>query len=181
MSFPGKIISGGQTGVDQGALDFALEHGMECGGWCPPGRACETGRIPDRYPLVEVEMPDYHERTRRNILDADATLVITAGGRMEPGTVLTLRWAEAYGKPCFHMDLKYSGETEEPGESGENREPEEPREPGKDLLEAVRFWMEDTGARVINVAGNREGTAPGIQKLTRRILEGIFGLQSGQS
>ena len=55
MRLPEKIISGGQTGVDQGALDFALGQGLECGGWCPPDRQCESGRIPDRYPLKEVD------------------------------------------------------------------------------------------------------------------------------
>ena len=33
-----KIISGGQTGADQGALDFAIDYNFECGGYCPKGR-----------------------------------------------------------------------------------------------------------------------------------------------
>ena len=49
-----KIISGGQTGVDRAALDVALKHGVECGGWCPAGRLDEFGRIPDRYPVQEL-------------------------------------------------------------------------------------------------------------------------------
>jgi hypothetical protein len=49
-----KIISGGQTGVDRAALDAAMKHGFECGGWCPAGRLDEFGRIPDRYPLREL-------------------------------------------------------------------------------------------------------------------------------
>ena len=50
-----KIISGGQTGVDRAALDVALKCGIDCGGWCPAGRLDEFGRIPDRYPLHELE------------------------------------------------------------------------------------------------------------------------------
>jgi len=42
-----KIMSGGQTGVDRGALEAALELGIECGGWCPAGRLAEDGRIPE--------------------------------------------------------------------------------------------------------------------------------------
>jgi len=33
-----KIISGGQTGVDRAAFDFALEFGIEIGGYVPRGR-----------------------------------------------------------------------------------------------------------------------------------------------
>lgn len=50
-----KIISGGQTGVDRAALDAALKHGIDCGGWCPAGRLDEFGRIPERYPVKELE------------------------------------------------------------------------------------------------------------------------------
>ena len=61
---PLVILSGGQTGVDRGALDAALEIGVECGGWCPDGRTAEDVRIPDRYPLVELECAGYAELTR---------------------------------------------------------------------------------------------------------------------
>ena len=33
-----KIISGGQTGVGQGAMDFTLNHDWPCGDWSPPGK-----------------------------------------------------------------------------------------------------------------------------------------------
>jgi Circularly permutated YpsA SLOG family len=39
------IVSGGQTGADRAALDRALAHGVECGGWCPKGRKAEDGPI----------------------------------------------------------------------------------------------------------------------------------------
>ncbi len=65
-----KIISGGQTGVDRGALDAAIALGMEHGGWCPQGRQAEDGRIPDCYRLEETDSPDYPVRTERNVLEA---------------------------------------------------------------------------------------------------------------
>jgi hypothetical protein len=34
----GKIVSGGQTGADRAALDWAIENGIPHGGWCPKGR-----------------------------------------------------------------------------------------------------------------------------------------------
>ena len=158
MNRPAKIISGGQTGVDQGALDFALNRGLECGGWCPPGRQCEKGLIPEIYPLQEVEDGDYHERTRRNIQDADATLIITAGGRMEEGTRLTLEWLEELNQPFFHLDL------------------ENINEPDDALLLAAETWMENSHIYVLNVAGNSESTSPGIHDSTILVLEKLYGI-----
>lgn len=157
MNLPEKIISGGQTGVDQGALDFALMHGLKCGGWCPHGRQCEYGPIPDKYPLKEVEVRDYDERTRRNIMDADATLVITAGGRIEKGTRLTLQWLEEFNRPFFHLDL---GDLVKPDEV---------------LLSRAKEWLRSVEVKVLNVAGNRESTSPGIQNVTILLLERVFG------
>src|SRR5256886_13993959 len=74
-----KIISGGQTGVDRGALDAALELGFSCGGWCPAGRLGEDGTIPKRYPVGELPNAGYAERTARNVADSDGTLVISNG------------------------------------------------------------------------------------------------------
>ncbi|MBW1714279.1 MAG: hypothetical protein JRJ77_00395 [Deltaproteobacteria bacterium] len=43
-----KIISGGQTGADQAALDIAIKFGIPHGGWIARGRKNENGRLPDR-------------------------------------------------------------------------------------------------------------------------------------
>ena len=52
-----KIVSGGQTGVDRGALDAVLAlselAGIVAGGWCPRGRLAEDGVLDARYPLLE--------------------------------------------------------------------------------------------------------------------------------
>ena len=69
-----KIISGGQTGVDRAALDVALKHGIECGGWCPAGRLDEFGRIPDKYPLRELEEGSFAARTLKNVKESDGTI-----------------------------------------------------------------------------------------------------------
>jgi putative molybdenum carrier protein len=46
-----RVVSGGQTGADRAALDFAIKHGFEHGGWCPKGRLAEDGPLPKQlYP-----------------------------------------------------------------------------------------------------------------------------------
>jgi hypothetical protein len=85
-----KIISGGQTGVDRAALDVALKHGIDCGGWCPAGRLDEFGRIPDRYPVRELEVGGFTERTLKNVKDSDGTVVIYSG-KIGGGTEQTVR------------------------------------------------------------------------------------------
>ncbi len=71
-----KIVSGGQTGVDRAALDFALESGIDAGGWCPEGRTAEDGRIPDKYPVIELPNSGYRQQTKRNVRDSDGTVII---------------------------------------------------------------------------------------------------------
>ncbi len=62
--------------MDRAALDVALNHGIECGGWCPAGRLDELGRIPDRYPVKELKEGGYAERTLQNVKDSGGTVII---------------------------------------------------------------------------------------------------------
>lgn len=84
-----KLVSGGQTGVDRGALDAALAAGFPCGGWCPADRVAEDGPIADRYPVVPLASAGYRERTIRNVVDSGATLIVYFGD-LHGGTELTL-------------------------------------------------------------------------------------------
>jgi hypothetical protein len=97
------IVSGGQTGVDRGALDAALAAGAPCGGWCPAGRLAEDGRVPDKYPLRELKSGGYPERTLANVRDSDGTLVIYAG-KLEGGTEHTALLCVKLGKPHQLID-----------------------------------------------------------------------------
>jgi len=133
-----KVVSGGQTGVDRAALDVALELGLPCGGWCPRGRRAEDGRIADRYPLVETPKEKYQQRTKWNVRDSDATLIITAGP-LQGGTELTRRSAQNTGKPHLVVDLS----------------------DGSDAT-AVIDWLQAHRIGILNVAGPRETTQPGI-------------------
>jgi hypothetical protein len=95
-----KIISGAQTGVDRAALDAAISLDIEYSGWCPKGRLDETGKIPEKYSNIkeisgefENDQQNYNARTRKNIEDSDATLVIAPEipllKEIKDGTLLT--------------------------------------------------------------------------------------------
>lgn len=101
-----KIISGGQTGVDRAALDFAISVGLPHGGKVPRGFAAEDGTIDrERYPgLVETPVAEPEFRTEQNVQDSDGTLVITDGSP-DRGTVVTIRRANELRKPHLVVDL----------------------------------------------------------------------------
>jgi len=140
-----KIISGGQTGVDRAALDWAMQHGLAHGGWCPKGRSAEDGALALRYALRETESEGYRQRTRQNVVDSDGTLIFNVGDLSE-GSLTTLRFAERFGKPCLVIQLD-----EKTGSEGVQR---------------VAEWVSTHGIAVLNVAGPRESKRPGIYQAT---------------
>jgi predicted Rossmann fold nucleotide-binding protein DprA/Smf involved in DNA uptake len=100
-----QIISGGQTGADRAAFDFALENGIEMGGFVPLGRRAEDGPIADKYPnLVETATRNYQERTELNIINSDATIILSHG-KLKGGSRLTRRLAKRHKKPFLHIDF----------------------------------------------------------------------------
>jgi hypothetical protein len=98
-----KIISGGQTGVDRAALDVALRHGFECGGWCPAGRLDEFGKIPDHYPIQELPGGSFTERTLQNVKDSDGTVIIYSV-ELRGGTEQTVRFCVDLKRPHELID-----------------------------------------------------------------------------
>jgi hypothetical protein len=147
---PEKIVSGGQTGVDRGALDAALAIHLPHGGWCPRGRLAEDGAIPERYQLEETESPLYRVRTERNVLDSDATLILCRG-LLRGGTSLTRRLAVEHGKPCMVVDLEASADHQ-----------------------SVRRWLAQNSVKVLNVAGPRGSQSPGIGLQAKRYLVALL-------
>ncbi len=155
VNYPRKIISGGQTGVDRAALDVALELGLPCGGWCPRGRRAEDGVIAAIYPLQETDSDEYAPRTARNVLDADATLVITRG---EPtrGTALTVEIAKRAKRLYMIVDLARDTDAY-----------------------AVRRWLLHGRVATLNVAGPRESSCSGIYDEARAFLRTLLSARPG--
>ncbi|UWX58168.1 putative molybdenum carrier protein [Chlorobaculum sp. MV4-Y] len=140
------IVSGGQAGVDRGALDAAIAAGFVHGGWCPRGRRAEDGVIPEKYRLVETPYSRYAVRTAWNVHDSDATLVLTSGP-LAGGTKLTVEYARRYGRACMIVDLD-----------------------GRADAGTVVEWIGANGIGVLNIAGPRESEKPGIGENARRFV-----------
>ncbi len=101
--FPRRLVSGGQTGADRAALDWALGRGLECGGWCPAGRLAEDGRIPDRYPLKETPESAYIVRTEFNVRDSDATVLFSIDPQLAGGSAATRDFCVALKRPFLPL------------------------------------------------------------------------------
>jgi len=146
-----KIISGGQTGADQGGLLAGRERGIETGGVAPHGWLTENGSQEEllrSFGLTECEQEGYPARTRRNIMLSDGTLLI--GPYESGGSKLTYEHATQMSKPLFHIAY--------PPDNDEER------------ITEFRKWLEHHGVQTLNVAGNRESQSPGIGAFTRSFL-----------
>ena len=78
-----KIVSGGQTGADRAALDWAIRHKVPHGGWCPKNRKAEDGVIVRRYKLIETPTANYAQRTEWNVRDSDATVIFNIAAALK--------------------------------------------------------------------------------------------------
>jgi hypothetical protein len=148
-----KIISGGQTGADQGGLLAARDLGIPTGGIAPHGWLTENGpeeALLRSFGLVECTEPGYPARTRKNVVDADGTLLV--GQYRRGGSALTVHIAREAGKPFFHLADVANGIV--PNER----------------MDEFRYWFERYNVHILNFAGNRESSSPGIQELTRSFL-----------
>ncbi|TWT76486.1 putative molybdenum carrier [Planctomycetes bacterium CA13] len=150
---PSKLVSGGQTGVDRAGLDAAIALGIEHGGWCPSGRLAEDGTVPSRYELTETASRDYPVRTEWNVRDSDATLILYEK-KLSGGTLLTQRLCRRLDKECMLARLD------------------------RDDVDLTRHWLASLRPAVLNIAGPRQSTAPGIDKRSFEFLMKVFAIRS---
>lgn len=155
MNFrPSIIVSGGQTGADRAALDFAIARGITHAGYCPRGRKAEDGRIPATYNLEETRSADYPERTKLNVDTADATVIFHPAGMSSRGSALTARHAKKAGKPCLILGAFPNVEA--------------------DATQLATF-LRLHSPKVLNVAGSRESSVPGIAAHVEAVLCSVCG------
>jgi hypothetical protein len=150
-----KIISGGQTGVDRAALDVAIQLGIPYGGWVPKGRLTEDGPLPETYALRETPTAVYSERTEKNVVDSDGTLIISRG-ELTGGSEYTREMALKHNRPWLHVDLKKTVALR--------------------AALTIVAWLGGQNIRVLNVAGPRASKDPGIYRDARALLESAYYL-----
>jgi len=152
-----KVISGGQTGVDQAALAAARKAGIVIGGWAPKGFRCENGIIPKKFSdwMWEADTSNYAKRTEMNVIEADATIIYCYNIKDSRGTKLTLDMCKKHKKPWFN----FVSETNI-------------FESNRDGYEHFALLLEQFG--VVNVAGTRESKFPGIFDTAKERLYGVF-------
>lgn len=155
---PAEIWSGGQTGADRAALDFARAHGIPHGGWCPRGRRAEDGVIPRCYRLAETASDAYEERTRLNVRDSDATVIFSLAPELAGGSLRTLETARLLGKPVLHLTAA--------------------RDVGN-AATRLREFVRRHHARRLNVAGPRASEEPGLAAFVEAVLHAAFAEPPG--
>ncbi|HEV3041603.1 MAG TPA: putative molybdenum carrier protein [Candidatus Angelobacter sp.] len=151
------IVSGGQTGADRAALDVAIDLGLPYGGWVPKGGWAEDQPTPPgllaRYPnMREADSPEPAQRTRLNVRDSTATVILIAGASTSPGTDLTRDEARKRRRPHKIVDV------------------DDPN-----AAELIKNWLRQIDyLHVLNVAGPRESESPGLYDKARRLLHEVL-------
>ena len=145
-----RIVSGGQTGADRAALDFAIAAGVPHGGWCLEGRLAEDGRIERRYQLVETPDPNYAQRTEWNARDSDGTVIFSLAEQLTGGSALTLELARRHGRPVLCLSRESSS--------------------AEAAAEALRSFITEHRLRTLNVAGPRASNEPEVAGFVKAVL-----------
>jgi len=152
MDFP-KIISGGQTGADRAALDWAIDNGIPHGGWCPAGRLAEDGVIDSKYNLWETSKADYLQRTEWNVRDSDATVIFSIKADLMGGSLATQKLADKHLKASLHLTSLQS-----PAENATQ----------------LRGFIRKHEIKVLNIAGPRASGEPELRPLVQTVLDELF-------
>ena len=150
-----KIISGGQVGADQAALDVAIKLGIPHGGWIQKGRKTQSGILPEKYRLKEMPSASYKERIEQNVQDSDGTLIISYG-KPTGSSDYSRKIALKYKKHLLHIDPSQRNT--------------------RQSAELINSWIVLHNIEKLNVAGSRTSEDPKIYKVTMDILEKAYDL-----
>lgn len=152
-----KVISGGQTGVDQVAIIVASEYGLKTGGIMPEGWRTEVGPNPEfgqKYGLREGTSPEYPIRTEANVRNSDGTMRIALKLNSK-GMRCTMNAIVKHRRPYFDVDLKtYEKDAE--------------------FMEKVKEWMSANDIRTLNIAGNKETKDNNVSNAARLFIDKLM-------
>ena len=148
-----KIVSGGQTGADRAALDFAIKNNIPHGGWIPKGRLTEEGSLPAQYQLQEMATHSYAKRTEQNVIDSDGTL-ITSHGKLAGGSALTRQLTKKHQRPWLHIDFNKVSMQES--------------------AKQIKNWVDGNEIKTLNIAGPRASKDSRIYRKTLEVLKIAF-------
>ena len=156
-----KIISGGQVGADQGALDVAIKYGIPHGGWIQKGCKTQSGILPSKYHLKEMSTASFKDRIEQNVIDSHGSVIITHGA-LTGGSDYCLKMAQKHGRPYLHIDLNTLSEFT--------------------AASRLNAWIKENDIEILNVNGSRASEDSSIYKDTMDIIEGamILGLVKTQ-
>lgn len=141
--------------MDRAALDAAIRLGIPHGGWIPKGRLTEDGPLPETYTLKETTSTAYAERTEKNVVDADGTLIISHG-ELCGGSAYTREMAAKHERPYLHVDLD--------------------RQSAFHSAMTIRDWVAANRIMVLNVAGPRASKDPQIYRSALGLVESAYYL-----
>ena len=154
-----RIISGGQTGADQGALDAAIRLNVSHGGWIPKARSSDAAFLdPERYGLTIMESTGYANFAQcreRNVMDADGSLILSCGPLQGP-CAMTDRLARKHKKPVYQYDLDVY--TDLTG------------------IRKIHQWSLDNAICTLNVCGPLERENKDIYKEALHVIESLLRL-----
>lgn len=148
-----KTISGGQTGADIAGVQAAFDCGIPTGGMMPKGFLTEKGFKPEwgaKYNLIESSSDKYPPRTYANVQAATGTIRF-AKNFNTAGEKCTLNAINQYNRPYKDVDIF-------------NPLP----------IQEIVDWVIEYNIEILNVAGNRESTSPGISLFVYNYLTEVF-------
>lgn len=158
------VISGGQTGADQGGLLAAWRYGVQTGGQAPANYRTIDGYNPLLQVLGLTAAGNYEARTKANIRNSDGTVII-AHDLQSSGSALTRVLAHAAKKPLMVCDI--ADIVACAGKSFQDI-PEGPLDQLLGFSERLATFVTEYRIQVLNVAGNRELENP-LQPVTSTV------------